>query len=198
MLRGKDMHHVHSAGKQRVHKMNPFNHTRVVANDRHVLVQEHGQIGFCLRVAQSHFMSRVGSDLLATSRHGGGEEQGSCPHQTEFVHQLEDAFGDGGVGFGGGDLMQRVSPLARQQGVKTLEELWVVVKHVLQIGGTGMPYLLSSTSKSVHPATECGLGLFQLVLGHHHKPPTVACTQEPAMPRHRIVDGDDIPFFPRF
>ena len=111
------MDHIHAMGKQRVHEVDAVDHARVVAYDGDVLVHERGQISLSLSVAQTHVLPDKRGGLLATCRQGCGEEQGSSPHQAEFVHQLEDAFGDGGIRFGGSDLMQCVSPLARQQGV---------------------------------------------------------------------------------
>ena len=55
-----------------------------------------------------------------------------------------------------------------------------------------MPYLLCPQRSPRAPSLKRGLGLLQLFLGHHHKPPPVARAQEPTVPSHGIVHRDDV------
>ena len=183
MLRRKDVFHFDPERQQGVHKVGAFrsaDHAGVVGHHGDGTVLEQRNVVGGPGVAQS----------LGLGREAPTQKR---PHQPQFLHEFEDALGDGGVGLGAGDVVNHSASFSWKHGVKSFQKFRVVVEHVLQILGDGHAILaLVHGQIHMHPAAKSGLGGFDFGLGHRHEPTAIARGQEPAMPSHGVVHCDDV------
>ena len=179
---GKHVADVNPLGKQGVHEVDVADHAGVVADHGDALGLEPRQVDVHLGVAEHDVLAMRSGNRQAEKKQG----------QAQFVHELEDALGDGGVGFGRGNVVNGVPALAGQHGVKTLQELRIVLQHLLQVGRNGHAvFAVIHAEVDVNPPAKRGLGLLQFLFGDHHKPTAVARAEEATMPGHPVVDRDD-------
>ena len=173
---------VDPSGEEGVYEVDVADHAGVIADNGNAIGLEPRQVDVHLGVAEH--------DVLALRP--GNREVEKKQSQAQFGHEFEDALGDGGVGFGHGNVMDGVSALARQHGVKTLQELRIVLQHLLQVGRNGHAvFAVIHAEVDVNPPAKRGLGLLQFLFGDHHKPTAVARAEEATMPGHPVVDRDD-------
>ena len=102
------------------------------------------------------------------------------PNQPQFLHEFEDALGDGGVGLGAGDVVNHSASFSWKHGVKSFQKFRVVVEHVLQIlGDRHAVFALVHGQIHMHPAAKCGLGGLDLALdtATNHRPSPVGRPQ---------------------